>query len=213
MARQATARGDEQATGSAEAAETAAKPRKLRADAARNREKVITAAADVFAEGGTDASLEEIARRAGVGVGTLYRHFPTRAALIEEVYRGGVTALCARAPELLATLPPDEALEEWVLGFQAYVGRKRGTATALRAALGDESTAVFADTHEQLRQASRMLFDAAHAAGKIRGDVDPMEVMRTVSGVCSAGADAKDPAAGLRMLRLVLDGLRYGAEG
>jgi AcrR family transcriptional regulator len=186
--------------------------RPLRADAARNRAKVVAAAADVFAAGGTDASLEEIARRAGVGVGTLYRHFPTRAALVEEVYRGGVEALCSRAPELLATLPPDEAIEQWVLGFSAYVGRKRGTAAALRAALGDDSAPVFAEAHGRLQAAAHLLFDAARDAGTIRGDVEPMDVLRTVSGVCVAGAEVQDPEASRRMLRIVLDGLRYRAQ-
>ena len=130
--------------------------RRPRADALRNREKVLAAAAEVFAEQGTDASLEEVARRAGVGVGTLYRHFPTRAALVEHVYRDGVARLAAQARELVETRPVEEALTAWVLAFADYAGRKRDNAAALRAALGDDSAAVFADSRAQLTEAADM---------------------------------------------------------
>lgn len=185
--------------------------RRPRADAVRNREKVIAAAAEVFAEQGTDAALEEIARRAEVGIGTLYRHFPTRAALVEQVYRDGVSRLAAQARELVATLPADEALTAWVLAFAEYAGRKRDNAAALRAALGEDSTAVFAESRAQLTEAANLVFDTARDAGVIRADVDAWDAVRTVSGVCMAGNDANDPEASGRMLRIVLDGLRYGA--
>jgi len=186
-------------------------PRRLRADAARNRERVLAAATDVFSESGTDASLEEVARRAGVGIGTLYRHFPTRAVLIEQVYREGVTRLCAAVPELLGRLSVEQAIEAWVLSFAEYAGRKRDTAAALRSALGDDSESVFSDTRTQLRAAADQLFTAASDAGVIRGDVEPMDVLHAVVGVCSANPSAQDPEATKRMLRIVLDGLRYGA--
>jgi len=191
--------------------------RPLRADAARNRTRILDAAAATFAESGTEASLEEVARRADVGIGTLYRHFPTRASLIEQVYRSRVDELCETAQALLATLPPLEALEEWVLSFTAYVGQKRGMVAALRAALGDEPTTVFSDTHDKLSDAGTLLLDAARRDGAIRGDIAPMDLLRAVSGVCMVGADAGqgDPAERAaqtkRMLNLVLDGLRYGA--
>lgn len=188
-----------------------AQPRRLRADAARNRDKVIAAATDVFGESGTDASLEEVARRAGVGIGTLYRHFPTRAALIEQVYREGMTRLCATVPDLLDRLPVEQAIEQWVLSFAEYAGRKRDTAAALRSALGDDSESVFSDTRAQLRAAADLLFRAASDAGAIRSDVQPMDVLHTVVGVCSANPNARDPEATKRMLRIVLDGLRYGS--
>ena len=199
------------------AAAPSATGRPLRADAARNRATILAAAAEVFAGSGTDAPLEEIARHAEVGIGTLYRHFPTRAALIEQVYRSRVDALCATAPELLDRLAPAQALEEWVLSFAVYVGQKRGMVAALRAAMGDDVAAVFADTHEKLSAATTLLLDAARRAGAIRGDVEPMDVLRAVGGVCMAGADTGhgDPAEKAeqtrRMLGLVLDGLRYGA--
>jgi len=193
--------------------------RPLRADALRNRVKILEAAAALFAESGTDASLEEIARRADVGIGTLYRHFPTRAALIEHVYRSRVDELCATAPELLERFAPVQALEEWVLSFTAYVGQKRGMVAALRAAMGEDVATVFTDTHAKLSAATTLLLDAARREGAIRGDIEPMVLLRTVSGVCMAGADAgqNDPAQQAeqtrRMLGLVLDGLRYGASG
>lgn len=185
--------------------------RRPRADALRNREKVLTAAAEVFAEQGTDAALEEVARRAGVGIGTLYRHFPTRAALVEHVYRDGVTRLAEQARELVATLPAEEALEAWVLAFADYAGRKRDNAAALRAALGEDSAAVFAESRAQMTEAANLVFDTARAAGVIRPDVDAWDAVRTVGGVCQAGNDAQDPEASRRMLRIVLDGLRFGA--
>jgi AcrR family transcriptional regulator len=192
-------------------------PRPLRADAVRNRRRILDAAADTFAESGTEASLEEVARRADVGIGTLYRHFPTRASLIEHVYRSRVDELCETAQALLATLPPLEALEEWVLSFTIYVGQKRGMVAALRAALGDEPTTVFSDTQDKLSDATTLLFDAARRDGVIRKDIAPMVLLRAVSGVCMAGAgigqgDPADRAEQTKsMLNLVLDGLRYGA--
>lgn len=185
-------------------------PRPLRADAARNREKVLDAAAELFGDEGTDASLEEIARRAGVGVGTLYRHFPNRTVLVEQVYRHSVSELCDEAPRLAATLPPGEALEAWIMGFVTYVGRKRGLATALRGALGDDASAVFADVHDQLKTTGDELLLAAQRAGVVRTDVETMDVLRAVSGVCTATADARDAEKTRRVLRLLLDGLRYG---
>lgn len=187
--------------------------RPLRVDAARNRDKILEAAAELFGDEGTDASLEEVARRAGVGVGTLYRHFPNRTVLIEQVYRRSVDELCSEAPRLAATLPPGEALEAWILGFVTYVGRKKGLATALRGALGDDASAIFADVHARLKAAGDVLLVTAQDAGVVRTDVETMDVLRAVSGVCSATADAQDPERTRRVLRLLLDGLRYGAAG
>ncbi|MEN0130127.1 MAG: TetR/AcrR family transcriptional regulator, partial [Brevundimonas sp.] len=163
---------------------TSARP--LRADAARNREKLIAAARVMFDESGTDVSLEEIARRAGVGVGTLYRNFPTRIELIEQVYRHNVDELCASGARLGETLPPSEALEAWLLEFVAYAGTKRGLAGALRSALGDDASTVFADVHEKLQTTGSALLGAAQADGSVRSDVETMDVLRAVSGVCVA---------------------------
>lgn len=196
--------------------------RPLRADAVRNRSRILDAARETFAELGTEASLEEVARRADVGIGTLYRHFPTRASLIEHVYRDLVDELCATAPALLKTHTPIAALEAWVLSFTSYVGQKRGMVASLRAALGDEPTTIFADSHVKLATATTLLLDAARGEGAIRGDIDPMDLLRTVSGVCMAaggpgvsGAGTGDPEETAertrRMLGLILDGMRYGA--
>src|SRR3954471_8799156 len=104
----------------------------LRADASRNREKLLDAALEQFAEAGTNASLETVAKRAGVGIGTLYRHFPTRDALITETYRNEVAHVADGADELLATLPADQAMEQWLERFMAYAAAKRGMADALK---------------------------------------------------------------------------------
>ena len=194
-------------------ATTTQAPRPLRADAVRNREKLLVAARELFDEAGTEASLEEIARRAGVGVGTLYRNFPTRIELIEAVYRHSVDELCASGAELAATLAPREAFEAWLLQFIAYAGSKRGLSGALRAALGDEASHVFADVHDRLTTAGDALLHAAQADGSVRSDVETMDVLRAVSGVCLAAPDWRDSAKTQRALRLVLDGLRYGASG
>lgn len=185
--------------------------RPLRADAARNREKLLDAATEVFAENGTSGSLEEIARRAGVGVGTLYRHFPTRACLVEQVYRHSVDEVCSAAPRLLEQLDPFDALSTWVDGFVGYVSRKKGMASALREAMGPESEAVFADVHERLEGDASLLLGAAQEAGMARSDAEPLDILRSVSGMCMAAAASQDPDRTRRVLSLVLDGLRYGA--
>src|SRR3954470_799355 len=107
--------------------------RAQRADACRNRDRLLEVASEVFSECGTDASLEKIAKTACVGIGTLYRHYPTRDALIEAVYRHNVDLLCCGAEELAETLPPDEALAEWMQRFVAYVASKKGLAHYLKA--------------------------------------------------------------------------------
>jgi AcrR family transcriptional regulator len=183
----------------------------LRADAARNREKLLQAATEVFGESGTEASLEEIARRAGVGVGTLYRHFPTRACLIEQVYRHSVDEVCAAVPRLLDEMPPFDALSTWVNGFVGYVGRKKGMVSALREAMGPESEEVFHDVHVRLEDAAEQLLAATQAAGVVRADAEPLDLLRSVSGMCLAQAASDDPGRTTRVLALVLDGLRYGA--
>ncbi|WP_029290223.1 TetR/AcrR family transcriptional regulator [Cellulomonas sp. HZM] len=187
------------------------KPRPLRADAARNRRKVIEAATLAFDEHGTDASLEEIARTAGVGVGTLYRHFPTRLDLIAAVYRDNLDAFVVRADELLAHGPAGEALDEWVLGFVDYVTRKRGMATALKVGLGPDAAQVMGEGRVKLEAAARRIVEAAQAQGAVRADLEAGDLMRAVSGVCMAGAEAVDRDRTERALRLVLDGVRWTA--
>src|SRR5690242_10984940 len=157
--------------------------RPLRADAQRNREKLMTAAVAAFSEHGADASLEDIARRAGVGIGTLYRHFPNRDCLMESVYRHQVEVLCAAAPDLLANHAPAEALRLWMERFVAHVATKRGMAMALKSVIGKDSE-LFAYTHGLVRQTAGSLLDAAGQAGEIRSDYDANDLLKALSGIC-----------------------------
>lgn len=193
------------------AAATAAPDGKpLRSDARRNRDQLLAAAAEVFADRGADASLEEVARRAGVGIGTLYRNFPNREALTEAVYRRELETLCDAAPGLLAEYPADQALARWMNQFVEYVAIKRGMATALKAALGADNE-LFAYSHRRIREALGSLVAAAIAAGAIRADADPEDLLRALSGLCMA-VDAPGAAGRTgRIVDLLVDGLRFGA--
>jgi AcrR family transcriptional regulator len=185
--------------------------RAQRADARRNREKLLAAAAQAFAEEGDDVALESVAARAGVGVGTLYRHFPNRDALVEAAYRHEVDAVCAAAADLLAQQPADAALRAWLDRFADYLATKRAMGNALRSAAGSDSP-LFAQTRERILGALRMLLDAGGASGTLRADADPGDVLRVINGIwyLPAGPEWR-PRVG-RMLDLVVDGLRYGAR-
>ncbi|MBZ9854206.1 TetR/AcrR family transcriptional regulator [Mesorhizobium sp. CA13] len=185
-----------------------AKP--LRADAQRNRDRLVEVAASVFAERGIDASLEEIARRAGVGIGTLYRHFPTREHLVEVVYRREVEGLCAAAGELAAKHPSDVALEEWMRRFVDYIATKRGLATSLRILLTANAN-LYSDTSGRVSAALRQLVEAAVADGTIRGDVDASDVLHALGGIYSAPDTPDWRDRSRRLVRLLMDGLRFGA--
>ncbi|HYI16671.1 MAG TPA: TetR/AcrR family transcriptional regulator, partial [Thermomicrobiales bacterium] len=156
--------------------------RPLRADARRNRDKLLTAATEAFAEAGPDVALETIADRAGVGVGTLYRHFPNREALMVATYQHEVDALCAAAEDLLRSHPADEALRAWIERFAAYAVTKRGMGDALLSALASDS-AMYAATRERLLDALRLLLDAGAASSTLRADIDPEDVMRVISSI------------------------------
>jgi AcrR family transcriptional regulator len=182
----------------------------LRKDAARNREKVLAAAVGLFAERGTEGSLEEVAKRAGVGIGTLYRHFPTRDALVEAAYRNEVAQLRAAADLLLAELPPDAALEAWMRRFVDYGTAKRGMRDALQSIAGGGAD-LFAETRGQVTDAVAVLLRAGAEAGTLRADVEPEDVLRAMGAIwlVAEGDDFAEQA--MRILRLVLDGLRYRA--
>ncbi len=189
---------------------TATKP--LRADARRNYEALLESAAEVFSEQGVEAaSLEEIAKRAGVGIGTLYRHFPARPNLILAVYEREVRLVCDAAPVLLAAHPgaPDQALYDWMQRFVEYVSAKRGLAASLRAQ-GVVGTEHFTELQLQMRQALGTLVEAAAASGYIRSDVDVADLLRAVGGVCMATDDGWQDRT-RRIIALLLDGLKYGA--
>lgn len=188
-----------------------AKPaRRMRADARRNRDAVLTAAAAAFAANGSDASLEDIARAAGVGVGTLYRHFPTREALVLGVYSREVELLADSARQFAAELPPSEALRQWMRRFVQYAAAKRGLVDMLHAMMRD-GTDVFGQAKEQIRQAATGLIDAAARTGDIRPDLTADDLTRFMGGICMASDPAAGPECATRMIDLVYDGLRFGA--
>ena len=183
--------------------------RPLRADAQRNREKLLSAATQAFAAEGEEVALETIAARAGVGIGTLYRHFPSRDALVVAAYKHEVDALREAAAELLATRPADEALRAWAERFADYVATKRAMGNALRSAAASDSP-LFAETRAQILGALRLLLEAGSTSGTLRADVDPKDVMRVINGIwyLPSGPQWREDVG--RMLGLVIDGLRYG---
>jgi AcrR family transcriptional regulator len=183
--------------------------RSLRADARRNRDALLEAATAAFTERGVDTSLEDVARRAGVGIGTLYRHFPTRDALVEAAYRRGVESLCDAAAELLAESDPETALENWMLRFVGYVATKRGLAATLKLS-GDAHTDLFAYVHERIRAAVDSLIKPAVAEGRLREDADGGDLIRALGGICMVSDQGAEQAR--RLVSLLMDGLRYGAR-
>ena len=186
--------------------------RARRADAQRNRDALLEAAGQAFAEHGTAASLEDVAKRAGVGIGTLYRHFPTRDALVEAAYRRGVEQLCDLADQLLLDEPGDRALELWMLNFVGYVATKRGLAATLKLA-SDSHADLFTYVHERVRVAVNSLIAGATATGRVRSDVDGMDLIRALGGICMASDQAGWQDQARRLVSLLMDGLRYGATG
>jgi AcrR family transcriptional regulator len=177
----------------------------MRADARRNYERLVAVARDAFTERGYEASLDDIARRAGVGPGTLYRHFPTREALLAAVYRGDVEGLAEQAADLAERHPPDEALAAWLRAQLDYIKYKGGLGAAVKTMLANDSETL-AYCRDTLRGALADLLDAAQADGTVREDVTPVEVLRLVHAVGLACESAPEMAD--RLLTLVLDGLR-----
>lgn len=188
-----------------QAAQLSKRPK--RADALRNYEKLVVAAREAFTEADRSASLEDIARRAGVGIGTLYRNFPTRADLVEAVYVDEVEALSRSAGEL-AGLESWEALTAWIQRLVGYVATKQALSEELFA-VAERDAAVFAGCRAMLRDAGEPLLLRAQEAGIVRRDVTIDEVVRMVAGI--AKIPAEDPADIQRVLSVALDGLRYHA--
>lgn len=186
---------------------TKAAPRKLRADSVRNRELLLVAAAKVFSTGGPQASLEAVAREAGVGIGTLYRHFPTREALFEAVYRHEVDLLGDLAEQLARDCAPVDALKTWFQANVRLVAAKRGMIEALQlAAHGSSELKTYSS--ERLIAAIRLLLERAVKAGEIRDDVPAEDLWRTLIGIFYAqGIPDWQPGA-LRMVEIFVDGLR-----
>jgi AcrR family transcriptional regulator len=185
--------------------------RPLRADARENREKLLLVASERFAACGPDVPLEQIARDAGVGIGTLYRHFPTREALIEAVYRNEVDQVCAAADTLLAERAPADALAEWMTRFVAYAATKRGLAGALKSIAASQA-GLFPSTRDRIRAAIGKLLDAGIAAGEVRPDVTVEDVFTSMNAIWTIDGQGEAWAAqALRVLGLLIDGLRFGA--
>jgi AcrR family transcriptional regulator len=181
--------------------------RPKRADARRNHEKVVAAAREAFADGGASTSLEEIARRAQVGIGTLYRHFPNRQALLEAVYVDEVEELCRSAADL-AELPPWEALVGWLHRFVAYLAAKQALAQELLNYV-ERDADLFQSSRAALYAAGGPLLERAQQARVVRTDTDLTEVIQMVGGI--AKIPASDPAQIDHILDMALDGLRYRA--
>jgi AcrR family transcriptional regulator len=199
--------GEEHRMGADVTGMAAARP--LRADARRNRDALLVAAAAQFAERGVEAPLDDIARRAGVGIGTLYRHFPTREALVADVYRREVDLLCGGVEELLGTLPADEALAEWMRRFVGYVATKRGLAVALKSMVNDNSE-LFAQSRANINESMARLVHAAVEAGLVRADAEPQDVLQAMSGFCMFSEQAGWQEQAQRLVNLLVDGLRFG---
>jgi len=181
--------------------------RKPRADAIRNRERVLEAAKAVFSHGGPEASLEAVARRAGVGIGTLYRHFPTREALYEAVYRREVEQLVELAKHLETKIAPAEALRRWLRAGVEFMATKKGMAVALAMAAHGSSEFV-AYSLDRLTWAVGELLRRAAAAGEIRADIDPEDLLRALVGMCYAYDGTAWQPKVLRLIDVFIDGLR-----
>ncbi|RYG45570.1 TetR/AcrR family transcriptional regulator [bacterium] len=182
-------------------------PRKLRADALRNRERILAVAREAFAEGGASVTLEDIVRLSGLGTGTLYRHFPTRDALMEALYLSEMEKLAAAERELSATLPPVEALREWMRLFVDLMATKLALKEALNAMVcGPED--LYAASGEMIRTAITTLTDRAVAAGEIRLEIEPLDLLRALAGVANASPGADWKASARRMVDMLIAGMK-----
>jgi AcrR family transcriptional regulator len=184
-------------------------PVRMRADAQRSRTRLLAAATAAFAEKGADAPLEDIARRAGVGIGTLYRHFPTRLDLQAAVFRSQVNSVCARAQDLLESATPEQAFAGWIRALAGYLVTKRGLSHALISALGKDSELI-SSCWVAMRDTADRLLVRAQEAGVVRADITAMDVMRLVHGIAVSTEQAPEQAD--RLLSLMLDGLRARPE-
>lgn len=183
--------------------------RHVRADAQRSIDALLQAALAVFKTAGVDAPVREIAEKAGVGIGTVYRHFPQRSDLVAAVFRHEIDACADAAPILAAEYAPGEALARWMQRYAAFIATKRGLATALHSGKPafEPLPAYF---YARLLPALRTLLDAAVAAGEVRADVDADDLLSAVASLCMQ-AYGEGPDHASRMVALLIDGLRYGA--
>ena len=183
--------------------------RRVRSDAQRSVEALLMAAKEVFAASGADAPVREIAEKAGVGVGTLYRHFPQRSDLVAAVFRHEIDACAEAAPVLAAQLKPGEALAKWMDRYVDFIGTKRGLASALHS--GDPAYNPLPNYYSQrLTPALQSLLEAAAAAGEIRAEFDAKDLLNAAANMSRFAYDV-GPDHAKRMVGLLVDGLRYGA--
>ena len=182
-------------------------PRKPRADAQRNRERILETAKKAFTRSTGNINLDDIAKQAGVGPGTLYRHFPTRDALLEAVYRTEVAKLAAAERELAKKLPPVEALRAWMLLFVDYIAAKHVIAPALNTLVGGPSK-LFESSGTQIKAAIRALVKRAIASGDIRPDLDPIDLLRALIGVSNVASGPGWPQSAKRLVEILILGSR-----
>jgi AcrR family transcriptional regulator len=189
-----------------------AAPRLLRVDAQRNIDSLLEAAKALFMSSGVDVPMKEIADRAGVGVGTLYRHFPLRSDLISAVFKREIDDCAAEALLLAASHPPDAALELWLQRYTGFVATKHGLAAALHS--GDPAYSTLrVRFEERVGPALRMLLNNAVAAGLVHDGEDPLELLGAVANLCIPAPGSTDNSRAYRMVALMMKGLRYDAGG
>ena len=181
--------------------------RKPRADAQRNRERILEMAKQAFTRSGADASLDDIATQAGVGAGTLYRHFPTREALLAAVYRTEVEKLAAAEKRLVLELAPLEALRAWMLLFVDYIATKKIIAPALKAMVGEHSR-VIEDCYAQIQGAIRALVKRAIAGGEMRSDIDPVDLLKALVGAAYMSDSPDWQQSARRLVDILISGSR-----
>ena len=181
--------------------------RKPRADAQRNRDRVLEVAKEAFTRSGADASLDDIAKQAGVGAGTLYRHFPSRDELLEAVYRTEVERLAAAEQKFAETMPPIEALRAWMFLFVDYIATKKIIAPALNTLVGGPSK-VFEASHAQVWEAIRALVKRAIKSGDIRKDLDPIDLLRALIGVANVASSPDWQQSARRLVDILITGSR-----
>ena len=184
--------------------------RKPRVDAQRNRERILEVAKKAFTRSGVDISLDDVARQAGVGPGTLYRHFPTRDALLEAVYRTEVARLAAAQKEFSRTMLPVEALQAWMLLFVDYIATKQLIAAALNTLVGATSK-LFESSGAQIKGAIHSLVERAIDSGDIRPDLDPLDLLRALVGVSNVASAPDWPESARRLVHILIAGSRPAA--
>src|SRR5277367_3137383 len=182
-------------------------PRKPRTDAQRNRERILEVAKDAFTRFGASASLDDIAKKADVGPGTLYRHFPSRDTLIEAVYRSEVEKLAAAERKFSETMPPIDALRAWMLLFVDFIAAKQIIAPALNTLMGGPSK-VYESTGHQIKEAIRTLVKRAIESGDIRPDLDPLDLLRALIGVSNVASAPDWPQSARRLVHILIAGSR-----